>query len=135
MSIMSQVLSRESQLRMSIVLLPTIAVLAAADPVRADGFVSPYIGYNFGGDAGCPHITGCQDKRVNAGVALGTLGGLFGFEEDFGYATNFFGTAPGLSSSVLTLMSNVLIGPTIGPAQPYALAGIGLVKTHVSFTP
>jgi opacity protein-like surface antigen len=135
MSILSNVSSRESRLKMAVALISALAVVGAAAPARADGYVSPYIGYNFGGDAGCPHITGCQDKRLNVGAALGTMGGLFGFEEDFGYAKNFFGTAPGLDSSVLTIMSNLMIGPRIGPAQPYVLGGLGLVKTHVSFTP
>jgi opacity protein-like surface antigen len=68
-------------------------------------------------------------------VAFGTVGGGFGFEEEFAYAKNFFGEAPGLESSVLTLMSNLMIAPRIGPVRPYVLAGIGLVKTHVSLTP
>jgi opacity protein-like surface antigen len=72
---------------------------------------------------------------LNGGAALGTLGSAFGFEEDFGYAKNFFGTAPLLDSSVLTIMSNLMIAPRIGPAQPYVLGGIGLMKTHVAFTP
>jgi opacity protein-like surface antigen len=147
MSILPNVSSRESPLtkklkaqvsrisRVPIGLIFAIVLLGAATPARADGFFSPYIGYNFGGDAGCPHITGCNDKRLNAGVALGTLGSAFGFEEDFGYAKDFFGTAPGLDSSVLTIMSNLMIAPKIGPVQPYVLGGVGLVKTHVSFTP
>jgi opacity protein-like surface antigen len=138
MSILPNVSARESQLTKSsllIVLISTIVVMGAAAPARADGFFSPYLGYNFGGDASCPHITGCQDKRLNGGAALGTLGSAFGFEEDFGYAKNFFGTAPLLDSSVLTIMSNLMIAPRIGPAQPYVLGGIGLMKTHVAFTP
>src|SRR6266849_10863354 len=130
MSILPNVSARESQLKkklkkqlskmpsLPIVLISAVVVMGGAAPARAEGFFSPYIGYNFGGDAGCPHITGCEDKRLNAGAALGLLGSVFGFEEDFGYAKNFFGTAPGLDSSVLTIMSNVMIAPSIGPAQP-----------------
>ena len=44
------------------------------------------------------------------------------------------GTAPALSSSVLTLMSNVMLVPNLGPVRPYVLAGIGLIKTHVDLT-
>jgi opacity protein-like surface antigen len=149
MSILPNVSARESQLTKNLkkklskmpipslpmVLVSTIVVIGGAAPARADGFFSPYIGYNFGGDSGCPQITGCQDKRLNAGAALGMLGTVFGFEEDFGYAKDFFGTAPVLDSSVLTIMSNLMIAPKIGPAQPYVLAGVGLMKTHVSFTP
>jgi hypothetical protein len=70
---------------------------------RAQGFISPFAGYDFGGDASCPEVTNCEDKRLNAGVALGAMGNVFGFEEEFAYAKDFFGSAPGLSSSVLTV--------------------------------
>src|SRR5262249_14422995 len=42
---------------------------------------------------------------------------------------------PGLDSSVLTLMSNIMFVPNIGPVRPYAVAGVGLMKTRVEFTP
>jgi opacity protein-like surface antigen len=112
-----------------------VLALVSAAPARAQGFISPLIGYNFGGDAACPNITGCSDKRLNAGVALGVTGNIFGFEEEFAYAKDFFGTAPGLSSSVLTAMSSVMIVPNIGPIRPYGLAGLGLIKTHVELSP
>jgi opacity protein-like surface antigen len=113
-----------------------LALLAcSAASARAQGFISPFLGYNFGGDSGCPNISECQDKRLNAGVALGVTGSVFGFEEEFGYAKNFFGNAPGLDSSVLTVMTNVMLTPNVGPARPYVLAGLGLLKTHVSLTP
>jgi opacity protein-like surface antigen len=110
-------------------------IVGAPTPARAQGFVSPFIGYDFGGDASCPQITNCEDKKLNVGVSLGTMGSILGFEEELAYAKDFFGTAPGLSSSVLTLMSNAMIIPRIGPVRPYALAGLGLIKTHVEFTP
>lgn len=116
-----------------------VAVIAAAlagtaPAARAEGFISPLIGFNFGGDSACPAISGCQDKRLNYGAGFGVVGGGFGFEEEIGYAKDFFGTAPNLSSSVLTLMSNVMLAPKIGPVRPYVLAGVGLLKTHVEFT-
>lgn len=119
----------------SIALLALAFALGPSAAARAQGFVSPLVGYDFGGDASCPAITGCTDKKLNAGVALGSLGTLLGFEEEFAYAKDFFGDAPGLSSSVLTLMSNVMLAPRIGPVRPYGLVGLGLMKTHVEFTP
>ena len=110
------------------------ALVAWAQPVRAEGFVSPFVGYNFGGDSGCPHITNCDDKRLNVGVSVGAMGGFLGFEEEFAYAKDFFGTAAGLDSSVLSLMSNLMVVPDLGPFRPYALVGIGLVRTHASFS-
>jgi opacity protein-like surface antigen len=112
-----------------------VFVLGAATQARAQGFISPFVGYDFGGDAGCPAVTNCEDKQLNAGVAIGSMGSFLGFEEDFGYAKDFFGTAPNLSSNVLTLMSNLLIVPKIGPARPYVLGGVGLIKTHIELTP
>jgi opacity protein-like surface antigen len=114
----------------------TLALIVGAPThARAQAFVSPFLGYDFGGDASCPQITNCEDKRVNVGVSLGTMGSVLGFEEEIAYAKDFFGTTPGLSSSVLTLMSNGMIVPKIGPVRPYVLAGLGLMKTHVEFTP
>jgi len=116
-------------------LIGTALTVVAATDVRAQGFVSPFIGYDFSGDSGCPQLTGCEDKKLNAGVSFGAMGNVLGFEEEFAYARNFFGTAPGLASSVLTLMSNAMIVPKIGPVHPYVLGGVGLIKTHVELTP
>ena len=115
--------------------LAAALLFAWAQDARAQGFISPLIGYNFGGNASCQQVTSCEDKRLNVGVALGVAGNVLGFEEEFAYAKDFFGTAPGLSSSVLTLMTNGLLIPNVGPIRPYALAGVGLIKTHVEFTP
>lgn len=112
-----------------------ILTLATARPAAAQGFVSPLLGYDFGGDSGCPDITGCEDKKLNAGVGIGRLGSFFGAELEFSYAKDFFGKAPGYSSSVVTLMGNLLIGPRIGPLQPYGSGGLGLIKTNVELTP
>ena len=119
-------------------LLGTLAIgiaIGTATPARAQGFISPLIGYDFGGDSGCPNLSDCQDKRINVSVSFGVMGNVLGFEEEVAYASNFFGDAPGLSSSALTLMSNVMLVPNLGPVRPYVLAGIGLIKTHVDLTP
>ena len=116
-------------------LVGLVCLLGLAGPARAQGFISPLIGVDFGGDARCPRITDCTDKRINVGVALGVTGKIFGFEEEVAYARNFFGEAPGLSSSVLTVMSNAMFIPNVGPIRPYVLARLGLMKSHVEFTP
>ena len=117
----------------TVILIGFLLVLAAARPSRAQGFISPLIGYDFGGNSGCPQISGCADKRTNFGVALGTMGAILGFEEELADAKNFFGAVGTQSSSVITLMSNVMIVPAIGPLHPYLLGGLGLMKTHVDF--
>ena len=116
-------------------LLAFIVLAGWASTARAQAYIAPLIGFNFGGDANCPQITGCEEKRLNFGIGLGKMGNVFGFEEEFAYAKDFFGSAPTLNSSVLTVMSNAMFVPNIGPIRPYALAGLGLIKTHVELNP
>lgn len=109
------------------------ALLAVSTPARAQGFISPLIGYDFGGDSGCPELRNCKDKHLNIGVALGVLGPILGFEAEVADARNFFGEVPGQSSSVVTVMGNLMIVPRLGPIHPYVVGGLGLMKTHVGF--
>src|SRR5690349_12785404 len=90
----------------TIVRLAAVALLllGSAAPAHAQSFVAPFIGFDFSGDAKCPQITDCQDKTLNGGLALGHMGAIFGFEEEFAYAKDFFGSSPDYSSSVLTVM-------------------------------
>ena len=87
---------------------------AAAQPASAQVFLSPLVGYNFGGDSGCPNVTNCEDKNLNVGIAFGNYGNLIGLEEEFAYAKDFYGNSPLYESSVATLMSNFLIVPNMG---------------------
>ena len=100
----------------------------------AQGYVSPLIGYDFGGDSGCAELANCKDRNLNWGVSVGSLGSVLGTELEFAYAKNFFGEVPGVKSSVLTLMGNGMIAPKFGPVQPYWLIGLGLMKTNVEFS-
>ena len=122
---------------LSPVVLSSVLVLAfaltAPGRAHAQGFISPFIGFDFGGDSGCATASGCEDKNSNIGVAFGTMGRVAGFEAEFGYARDFFGEIPGASSNVLTFMTNLMIAPRIGPVRPYVLGGVGLFKTHVEF--
>jgi outer membrane protein W len=104
----------------------------AAAPARADGFVTPFYGFNFGGNSNCEKITGCEDKRANYGLSIGKMGTIFGVEEDISIAKDFFGKVPNVDNSVFTLMSNMLIGVGKGPVQPYFLVGAGLMRPHTS---
>jgi opacity protein-like surface antigen len=100
----------------------------------AQGFISPFIGFDYGGNSGCPTATDCEDKNSTIGVAGGKLGAIAGAEVEFGYARDFFGEAPGVESNVLTLMTNVIVGPKIGAIRPYVLGGVGLIKSRVELT-
>jgi opacity protein-like surface antigen len=108
-------------------------VSVAAQPASAQVFLSPLIGYNFGGGSGCPTITGCKDKNLNVGLTIGNYGTLFGIEEEFAYAKDFYGDVAEYESSVATLMTNLLLSPDIGAIKPYALVGIGLIKSNAEF--
>src|SRR5258708_26911949 len=119
-------------------LLTLAAALLALNvtPARADGFVTPSVGFNFGGDTtNCASLRSCDDRRGNWGVSVGTTGGIFGFEEEFAYAPNFFGTSSGGDNAVLTLMSNLLLVIPAGPVQPYGLLRLGLVRPHARLNP
>lgn len=111
------------------------ALAAGVRPSAAQSYISPFIGYDFGGDSGCPEISNCESKNLNWGASVGRLGALFGSELEVGYASEFFGDAPGVSSSVLTIMGNLMLAPRFGPAQPYLVTGLGLIKTNVEVTP
>ena len=115
--------------------LAALFLIGATADARAQSYISPLIGFNFGGDSGCSTVTDCEDKRLNFGVGLGRLGAVLGVETEFAYAKDFFGDAPGLSSSVLTAMGNVMLVPALGPVRPYAIAGVGIIKSHVELTP
>ena len=107
-------------------------IVATPSAARADGFLSGLIGYNFGGNSGCPSIRDCEDKHLNLGASVGSVG-IIGFEEELAYAKDFFGKTDTGSSSVLTLMSNLMIAPGFGPVHPYVLGGVGLMRTHTDF--
>ena len=104
----------------------------SAVPARADGFVTPFYGFNYGGDSNCKEISNCEDKRANYGLSIGKMGTIFGVEEDISIAKDFFGKVPNVDNSVFTLMSNLLIGVGKGPVQPYFLVGAGLIRPHTS---
>jgi opacity protein-like surface antigen len=108
-----------------------VVIFGLANPSAGQAFISPLVGYNFGGDAQCLEVTVCEDKNLNLGVSVGSLGNFFGTELELAYAKDFFGEIPGVSSNVLTLMGNVMVAPRFGPAQPFAVVGLGLIKTHV----
>ena len=116
------------------VLVSALVFCAAARPARADGFISPFIGFNFGGDSSnCASFTNCDEKRINWGASLGSVNGVFGFEEEIGYAPQFFGKTPGGDNAMLTLMSNLMLVVPAGPIQPYGIIGLGLMRPHVKF--
>jgi hypothetical protein len=116
--------------------MAAVLVLAAPAAARADGFITPFVGADFSGDAGtCPTLaTNCSENRLTYGVGVGFMvGGIVGFEGEFAYAPHFFGEATQLSDNFLsTAMGNVLLGIPIGPVRPYGTVGFGVLHTDVN---
>jgi len=118
------------------------ALAAAPAPARADGYIAPFIGANFGGDIGQPLNVSLKDRnRLTYGATLGFMGGgVFGVELDFSYTNNFYPTTitPEGSNHLWTLMPALVIGVPLGGqkgfgVRPFALAGVGLVKRDADF--
>ena len=119
--------------------LAIVFVLSLLTPTaaRADGFLVPFFGWNFGGDAGQSLGNAIDAKRIDYGVSLGWMGGgIFGFEGDFGYSPDFYGKNDVGGSSLLSLMANVLVGVPFGGQQgfgirPFGLVGVGVLKSDL----
>jgi opacity protein-like surface antigen len=116
--------------QMSLVVVFVVLLLAgSAHPAHAEGFISPFIGYNFGGDAGCPEVLNCEDKHLNWGVGFGALGSIVGFDAEIAHTNDFFGQTANQSSNVLTFLATFMLAPKLGPIRPYGLIGFGLIRT------
>jgi hypothetical protein len=120
--------------RLALALLLVTLTPAAA---RADGFFIPFLGVNFAGDSGKELEDAFDASRFNWGFGLGYMGGgVIGFEGEFGYSPDFFGSTDIGGSSVMTVMGNILLGIPFGGQKgfgirPYGLVGFGLLRTQV----
>ncbi len=125
-------------MRKLIVPAALLVLLVAAPPAaRAQSYIEPFVGWDFGGSAGnCPSfLNDCSEKRMAYGVAMG-YGRLFGLEGDISYAPDFFGASSSFTAnSVLTAMANLSLSVPAGPVRPYFSLGIGIVRTDVELTP
>ena len=108
------------------VLAALIAVCAPAS-ARAEGYVSPWAGVQFGSDI--------DNGRGGFGVNAGGMGaGIIGGEVGFGFNPSFFGSKTEFGeNNVLDLMGNVIVGIPIGGThgggfRPYVTGGLGLIR-------
>lgn len=107
-----------------------LLILAASAPhALAQSYISPFLGFNFGGDSNCQSASACEDTMSNYGVALGS-GAFIAFEEELFVARDFFGKDPSAATNVLTLMSNLVAGPRLGVVRPYVILGFGFIRTR-----
>ena len=114
----------------TLVLLAAIVLVAAPRQARAEGYVSPWVGANWGSNV--------SNGRAAFGLTAGGMGGgIFGGELNFGYSPSFFGTQNDFGhNSVIDLMGNVIVGVPIGgdrvaAVKPFVTAGAGLVRTQI----
>ena len=53
-----------------------IAVVVCAQPAFAERGITPYYGYNYGGDSSnCVSLRDCKERHGNFGVSVGSVGG------------------------------------------------------------
>jgi opacity protein-like surface antigen len=114
----------------SLILASAAAVVLSPIPAHADGFVTPWIGSAFG--------SSIQNGQATLGISAGGMGaGIIGGEADFGWSPSFFGTKSDFgSNTVMNLMGNVIVGIPIGGThgggvRPYAVGGVGLIRTQI----
>jgi len=109
---------------------------------RADGYIVPFVGANFGGEVGRPLGVAVRDRNVvTFGVGMGSMsGGIFGVELDLGYTSRFYAESAAVSggNNLLTVMPALILGIPVGGqsgagVRPYVLAGAGLVRRNVDF--
>ena len=111
----------------ALVLTSVLALSWAPAQARAEGYVSPWAGVNFGNDQ--------AEGKAAFGVFAGYMGaGIIGGEVDFGFAPNFFGES--VDNNVMNVMGNLIIGIPVGGTRgpgirPYVTGGLGLIRTSI----
>jgi Outer membrane protein beta-barrel domain len=110
---------------------------------RGDGWISPFVGVNFGGSAGGTFSQVAEDRQhLTYGFdAGGMFGGVFGLEFDFAYTSQFFGSGSQVvDNSLMTVMPAFIVGIPVGGQKglgfrPYATAGAGLIRRSIGGGP
>ena len=120
--------------RTTVAVFGILAILIAPSVAAAQGYITPFIGGNFGGDTGTTLDQSINDtSQLAFGVRLGAMAhGVFGAEADIGYTSNFYGTGSIFNASnVLTVMGNLVVGIPAGPVRPYVTGGVGIIRRNI----
>jgi hypothetical protein len=134
---------QEANLRASrLISLAAVALLVSCSSANAQGHVNVFVGSNFSGDAGRSLSEALNDgSRLTFGADVGGMTkGIVGAELDVAYARHFFGEGPQFGGNyVLTVMPAMILGVPVGGErgpgiQPYATAGLGLIRRSVDLT-
>jgi hypothetical protein len=105
-------------------LLLAAALVLAGGPLRAEGFLAPFVGAAFGGNV--------DDNKLTYGgmLTFKAQDGIIGFAVDFGYTPDFLGSSGFGDNNLTSLMGNIaFVSP--GTVKLYVSSGLGLIKTRV----
>ena len=100
-----------------------------ATPARADGFISPFIGFNFGGDSSnCASLTNCAGSSARVSASRSEPSAEY---SDSKRTSAIHRTSsarrPAATTRCSRLMSNLMLVIPAGSIQPYGLIGLGLM--------
>jgi opacity protein-like surface antigen len=114
----------------ALIVTAAVALVAAPIPARAEGYVTPWVGTNWG--------SSINNGRAAFGINAGGMGaGIVGGEVNFGYSPSFFGTNNDFGhNTVIDLMGNIIVGVPIGGTygkgfRPFLTGGLGLLRTQI----
>jgi opacity protein-like surface antigen len=121
----------------ALVLIAAVAFVCAPTPARADGYVSPWAGVNFGynNDLTRTCSSGSCGQSWSWGVDAGWMGaGVIGGELEFGWSPDVYGNA--VDNHVWDLMGNLIVGIPFGGqhgagVRPYVTGGLGAIHTKI----
>jgi len=122
-----------------VIAIALVALTLAPLPARADVFLTPFFGVNFGGDSGNKFSEAFDTSQYNFGASIAFMGaGVFGVEGDFGYSPDFYGKNDTGGSSALTATGNLIIGIPLGGqkgfgVRPYGIVGAGVLSSKSDF--
>jgi opacity protein-like surface antigen len=113
--------------------------VCAPAPARADGYISPWAGVNFGYNNEVTQVRTCTTSTCGNswswGVDAGWMGkGIIGGELDFGWSPDVYGNI--VDNRVWNLMGNLIVGIPIGGqhgggVRPYVTGGLGAINTKI----
>src|SRR5262245_28147263 len=116
----------------TIILAAAVALISAPIQARAEGFVTPWFGTNWGSG------NNIDQGRAAFGINAGGMGArVIGGELNFGYSPSFLGTNNDFgNNTVIDLMGNLIIGIPVGGThgvgvRPYVTGGVGLIRTQI----
>jgi opacity protein-like surface antigen len=102
--------------------LVACVLLAVPGAASADILLTPFAGISF---------LEQEEKKLTYGVGL-SLGGLIGIEGEVARVSlaeqGIVGTSVNLETNLTTYMGNFVLRVPVGSVQPYATAGLGLIK-------